>query len=140
MLFHDLIELQPKLLRLVGDDEDALQDVNLRLLARADSIRDPDRYAARTAKRYRLDAARRAKRRNGQPRVVTLPADARVPDHRSSTPVEVACAAKEHERLHSAIAQLPPRQRRAIENPCRGSNSNRYKALRRLRAALGSNT
>ncbi len=64
MLSHsDLIELQPTLSQIVGNDEDALQDTCLRLLKFADVIRDPARYAPRAAKRCRIDAARGQTRR-----------------------------------------------------------------------------
>lgn len=133
MLSHEeLIALQPTLQRIVGNDQDALQEVNLRLLERADSIRDPGRYAARTAKTCRLDAAKRRQRHPA-----SLPTDSVIVDP-SPTPAETAAAAEERETLQTAIARLPAGQRVAVENPCRANNSSRYKAVSSLRRALSA--
>lgn len=111
MLSDDLIRLQPLLRRIVGHDDDALQETNLRLLRRRGSIRDPVRYAARTARCCRIDGSKSDRQR----RMLALPADASVFDP-APTPLESLIAAEERGRLHSALAQLTPRQREALEN------------------------
>ncbi|HMQ15182.1 MAG TPA: sigma-70 family RNA polymerase sigma factor [Phycisphaerae bacterium] len=131
MLSHaQLIELQPTLRRIAGD-EDAVQDANLRLLKHAHLIRDPLRYASRTARTCRLEA------RRGKCETVSLAIDAPLVDP-SPTPAQSAADAEDREMLRSAIRNLPVRQRDAVLNPCRANNSNRHKALRSLRMELGA--
>lgn len=128
----DLVDLQPTLRRIVRGNEDALQEANLRLLIAKEPIRKLSHYAARTAHRCCIDARKRDRQR----RLVALPADASVFDP-VPTPLESLIAAEEHGRLHSELARLTARQRAALENGGRAHNSNRFKAVRRLRRRLG---
>lgn len=128
MLTHnDLIRLQPTIQKIAGD-EDVVQETNLRLLERAGTIRAPDRYAACTAKRCRIDTASR--------RASVSLAEAAEPIDPSPLPDEVAATHEQCERLRAVVSELPQRQREAMLSSGRVQNSNRYQAVRSLRRML----
>jgi RNA polymerase sigma factor (sigma-70 family) len=134
--WRELEDLQPELRKIVRGDEDALQEANVRLIAlsvkRRESIHKFAPYAKRVAQRCVVDNVRRESR---LPKAIPLPEA--VPSW-APTPLEAVCKAEERQRLDAEVARLTPRQREALEHPCRANHSNRYKALNNLRKHLGT--
>jgi DNA-directed RNA polymerase specialized sigma24 family protein len=143
----ELEALQPNLLRMLRSDEDALQELNLRLLQRRQFIQDLPRYARRAA-----GNSRRRPPKNHPLTIIDLDS-ASCPADPSSLPNEVAVDREQAGLLQNAISRLPPRQRQLIEARLAEStgprtsvtcgsrsvrNSAVYKALRNLRKLLRS--
>jgi len=101
----------PDLTSILGQDEDAKQDVALRCWERRDSIRVLPSYARRAAKNLRSDGLRRQRRRS-VPNSEGVPLSLADP---KPSPLERVERAEAVRGILGAIPDLPPRQREAVE-------------------------
>ena len=137
---HSMPDLNP----ILGHDEDLHQEVWVRIWCRRESIRDLPRYARRVATTVKTDKARRlARERPCPPEFGCFECHT---DGQSSL-LDEMLREEQRQLIRGAIEKLAPRQRQAIETVLAAeagnavllratSNSNMYKARRRLKELL----
>jgi hypothetical protein len=146
----EFLQALPDLAPILGDDEDARQDVLLRLWDKRGSIRNMPNYARRAAKRAASDASKRRNREDT--RFVPFEVSYELALE-SESPLDAMMNTENRQRFWEAVPRLPPCQRDSVvweldlarqsgeieaKPPAKSHRSNFYKATKTLMKLLAS--